>query len=246
MCYNIAYIEKRAERVASHYGASFKPEKQPLQFFHQSGFVHPEVYVITQEEPQWIQPYHWGLMPAWCKTEEQAREISNHTLNAMCETVFEKPSFRASIRSRRCLVIVSGFYEWHSSGKKKFPFYIHHGSRSFFSMGGIYDHWVNSSTGQILRTFSILTTPANRLLAQIHNSKKRMPLIFQEPVEKQWINPNYLKEEIEALMQPLPDGELKAYSISRRITDRTQNSNTVQVMEPFVYEELQGFGLNEQ
>lgn len=244
MCYNIAYIEKRAERIAAHYGASFKPEDRQLQFFHVNGFVHPQVYVITQEEPQYIQPYTWGLIPAWCKDEKQAEEMSNHTLNAMCETVFEKPSFRSSISKKRGLVIVSGFYEWHTIGKKKFPFYIHHKSREFFSMGGIYEHWLNKATGELHHTFSIITTPANRLLSVIHNSKMRMPLIFQERDEKRWIENNLSKDEITSLMKPLPDGELHAYCISKRITDRTQNSNSEEVMEPFVYEELKGLNLN--
>lgn len=244
MCYNIAYIEKRAERITAHYGASFKPEDKQLRFFHVSGFVHPPVYVITQEEPQWIQPYEWGLIPAWCRDEKQAAEMSNHTLNAMSETVFEKPSFRSSIQKKRCLVIVSGFYEWHTIGKKKFPFYIHHRSKDFFSMGGIYEHWLNKSTGEVHRTFSIITTPANKMLSAIHNSKKRMPLIFSENDELQWINKNLSKEEISSLMKPLPDGELKAYSISKRITDRRQNSNSQEVMESFVYEELSGLKLN--
>lgn len=244
MCYNIAYIEKRAERLSAHYGAFFKPEDQQLKFFHVSGFIHPQVYVITQEEPQWIQAYEWGLIPAWCKDEKQAEEISNHTLNAMCETIFEKPSFRASIRKKRCLVIVSGFYEWHTLGKKKFPFYIHHKSGEFFSMGGIYEHWLNKTTGELHRTFSIITTPANRLLSVIHNSKMRMPLIFTKKDEKQWINHDLSKEKITSLMKPLPDGELKAYSVSRRITNRKLNSNTEEVMEPLDYTELQGLNFN--
>lgn len=244
MCYNIAYIEKRAERVAAHYGADFKPEDRQLQFFHASGFVHPQVFVIAQEEPQWIQPYRWGLIPAWCKDEKQAAETSNHTLNAMCETVFEKPSFRSSIFKKRCLVIVSGFYEWHTLGNQKFPFYIHHQNRPFFSMGGIYERWHNKATGELLHTFSIITTQANNLLSKIHNSKMRMPLIFRRNVELQWLNQNLTKEEIISLMKPLPDGELRAYSISKRITDRNQNSNTEQVMEPFVYEELASLNID--
>lgn len=243
MCYNIAYLEKRAERLEARYGASFKPQQKQLLFYHVSGFVHPQVYVITQEEPQFIQQYQWGLIPAWCKDEKQASEMSNHTLNAMCETVFEKPSFRSSILKRRCLVLVSGFYEWHTLGKKKFPFYVHHQNQNIMSLGGIYEHWVNKATGEMLRTFSIITTPANGLLSKIHNAKKRMPLILDEKDELMWISPHLNKEEIISLMKPLPDNALEAYPVSGRITDRKQNSNVPEVMTPFSYSELKNFYL---
>lgn len=241
MCYNISYLEKRAERVAKHYGAAFDPQSRQLQFFSVSGFVHPQLFVVTQEEPARIQPYTWGLIPAWCKDEEQAQQMMGRTLNAVGETAFEKPSFRVSIARKRCLVIASGFYEWHTLNNKKYPFYIYMKNSPFFSMGGIYEHWTNKLTGELLHTFSVITTPANKLLTRIHNSKKRMPLILQQENEKLWINPGLEKEEVKALMQPLPDGILAAHSISKLITDRRKNSNVPEVQEPHEYEELKVF-----
>ena len=63
MCYNVAYIEKRSERVAKHYGAAFKPEDRTPEFFTVSGFAHPELFVVTAGEPSLIQCYQWGLIP---------------------------------------------------------------------------------------------------------------------------------------------------------------------------------------
>jgi putative SOS response-associated peptidase YedK len=238
MCYNLAYIEKRTERVEAHYGATFTEQDPSIHYYHASGFSHPRFYIITQEEPQTIQPYYWGLIPAWCRDEQQAMHLRHHTLNAMCETVFSKPSFRPSIFKKRCLVIVSGFYEWHTIGKKKYPFYIHRPGQSFFSMGGLYEHWTNRQTGEMLRTFSIITTPANELLSAIHNSHKRMPLILTYAAEKQWLDRTLSREDVMQLMRPLPDGELEAYPVAK--FSPGQNNNTPAAMRPHPYAELNG------
>ncbi len=238
MCYNVAYIEKRSERVAKHYGAAFKPEDRTPEFFTVSGFSHPELFVVTAGEPSLIQCYQWGLIPAWCKDEQQALEMRDHTLNAKAETVFEKPSFRNSITTKRCLVIVSGFYEWHTLNKKKYPFFIGLRDHDFFSLGGLYEHWANPDTGELHHTFSVITVDANPLMARIHNSKKRMPLIIPEHLEKEWLNTNLPKPDVQQLMLPFDDAGMKAYSISRRITDRHLNPNVPEVMAPFEYPEL--------
>ena len=237
MCYNVAYIEKRAERVAKHYGADFKPESPELELFHANGFAHPQLFIITTEEPQWIQPYNWGLIPKWCKDEEQAKQISAQTLNAKAETVFEKNSFR-SIANKRCLIIVSGFYEWHTIGKKKYPYYISLNEQPFFSMGGLYENWLDKSTGEIKNTFSIITVPANPMMEKIHNSKKRMPFILPADKEKTWIKKDLPKEKIQQLMIPFDETQMQAHAISKLITDRTRNSNVPEVMEKSEYAEL--------
>lgn len=238
MCYNVSYIEKRAERVSKHYGIPFSERMPALQLFHVSGFIHPLLPVITCGEPETIQPYRWGLIPAWCKNGEQAKEISLQTLNARGETVFEKPSFRSSIIKKRCLVIVNGFYEWYTAGRNKYPFYIHMKDRPFFSLGGIYENWVDKETAEVFNSFSIITTDANPLMAKIHNSKKRMPLIIPVAYEKQWIDPALERKEIEALIIPDQQDHFEAWSISKRITDRHQPGNVPEVMQPFSYPEL--------
>lgn len=238
MCYNVAYMEKRAERVAKHYDATFQSEIEFSEKFVVSGFTHPDLFVITSEEPQNIKPYRWGLIPKWCKDEKQAAEISLQTLNAKAETVFEKPSFRNSIAHKRCIVIVNGFYEWRTEGKIKYPYYIHLKEQDFFSLGGIYENWANKTTGELINTFSIITVDANPLMQKIHNLKKRMPFIIPIAKEKEWLKSDLTKEEIQLLMKSFDENKMEAYTISKRITDRTQDNNVPEVMQPFEYPEL--------
>lgn len=238
MCYNVSYMEKRAERVAKHYDATFQSEMDFKEQYAVSGFTHPDLLVITSEEPQFIQPYRWGLIPLWCKDEQQAAQISAQTLNAKAETVFEKPSFRNSINSKRCIVIVNGFYEWRTEGKKKYPYYIHLKEQEFFSLGGIYENWLNKNTGEAVNSFSIITVEANLLMQKIHNTKKRMPLIIPVEKEKEWIKNGLAKNEIQQLLLPFDENKMEAYTISKLITDRNRNSNVPEVLQRFEYPEL--------
>lgn len=138
----------------------------------------------------------WGLIPFWEKTAEKANEIRKLTYNAKADTVFEKPSFREPIKKHRCLVPSTGFFEWHhNSDGTKMPYFIRLKDGDIFSMAGIYDEWRNPETGKILRTFSILTTEANQLLAKMHNAKKRMPVILSAANKLYWLQPNLSKEE---------------------------------------------------
>ncbi|WP_421830908.1 SOS response-associated peptidase [Larkinella sp.] len=159
--------------------------------------------MITQKNPQEIQLFQWGLLPAWV-TEDKAAELSNMTLNAREDTIFEKPSFRDSIGSKRCLLLIDGFYEWRHEGKQKIPYYITVTDQKPFALGCIYSVWKNQPT------FSIVTTKANPLMEYIHNTKKRMPLILSREEERRWLDPDLTKAEIRELMQPLDDGLMRA------------------------------------
>ena len=81
-------------------------------------------------------------------------------------------------KSKRCIIPVKGFYEWQHVGNDKIPWYIYHSENEILSLAGIYDDWTETTTGEIFTTFSIVTTEANDLMAEIHNSGKRMPVIL--------------------------------------------------------------------
>ncbi|MBM9499693.1 SOS response-associated peptidase [Leptospira sp. 201903071] len=215
-----------------------EPENfQPI--FHENAFRHRPRPVITGDNPKLIQNFVWGLIPSWTKTEVSAKEIQEYTPNARSETVFEKPSFRGVIRSRRCLVPSTGFFEWQDFKGKKYPYFIFLKDQEIFSLAGIWDSWKNPVSGEIVNSFSILTTDANPLMARIHNSKKRMPLILPKEGEEAWIDPE-LKEEkdIRALFKIFPEEKMDAYTISKLITSRNENSNVREVSKEFIFSEL--------
>ena len=204
MCFNIR-INKDPEYIKGRFRARF----EPVDWFQKqttiNGFTFPKTPVIAHNKPDVIQPFTWGLIPFWAKDNT----IQQYTLNAKIETLAEKPSFKNSI-NKRCLVIADGFYEWQwldPKGKKKQKYLITLPNDELFAFGGIWSEWVNKATGEILNTYTIVTTQANELMSEIHNSKKRMPVILTPENESDWLKGADTKEfekiKIELIANPL-------------------------------------------
>ncbi|RYY72277.1 MAG: SOS response-associated peptidase [Chitinophagaceae bacterium] len=258
MCYHYSLTADKFE-ISTRYSLE-DPETIALMneydiVYHNDGFGHRPMPVITADEPNKIQLYEWGLIPHWFKPKEgavdakgnkltalqQARAFSNQTLNAIGETVFEKPSFRNYIGKKRCLVPANGIYEWHHlDAKTKIPHYIYLKSKEIFSFGGIYSHWTDPETGEIIKTFSILTNPATPLMARIHNSKLRQPFILERNSEGTWVDSELKKDDVRDMILPLSDEHFTAHTISKLITSRKESSNTPEVMVPYDYEGFAG------
>jgi putative SOS response-associated peptidase YedK len=202
-----------------------------------SGFSFPLMPVVIAAPTAEIRLLRWGLIPSWTHDSEQAGQMRPLTLNARSESVFEKPSFRKSVFSRRCLVPSDGFFEWQTVGDKKIPWFVTAKEPGLFSFGGIWDQWENPG-GEPEITFSILTTEANPLMAEIHNSKKRMPLILPPEVEYNWLDPSFPADQIKKLMVPFPESALKAWTISNLITAKGANPNTPDVKKPFSWSQV--------
>ncbi|MFV8366195.1 SOS response-associated peptidase [Flavobacterium sp. XS1P27] len=152
-----------------------------------NGFSYPNLPVIIDDKPNIISTnFTWGLIPSWAKDDE----IRKNTLNARIETVEEKPSFKNSINDR-CLVIVTGYFEWHwndSKGKEKEKYIINSQEDEIFCLAGLYSNWENKATGELLHTYTILTTEADKTMQYVHNHKKRMPVMLKKIDEKKWLN----------------------------------------------------------
>ena len=99
--------------------------------------------------------------------------------------------------NQRCLIPTNGFYEWQTIGKQKNPHFIKMETSEIFAFGGIWEEWVDTQTGEIIQTFSIITTEANSLMAEIHNTKKRQPLILPKESESMWLNENLNNSQIQ-------------------------------------------------
>jgi putative SOS response-associated peptidase YedK len=140
------------------------------------------------------------------------------TLNARSETVFNLPSFKTSIHTKRCLLPATGYFEFHHCDKTVTPYYIFLKDEEIFSLGGIYEFWQNPLTKETTQTFTILTVTANELCAQIHNGGKnpfRMPLIISRENEDQWLNPSLKTIDIQQFFLPFPAQRMDAYPISK-------------------------------
>lgn len=169
--------------------------------------------VISSDHPDVLSYYRWGLIPVWAKD----MSIGNKMINAKAETISEKPSFKNPYNKKRCLILADSFYEWQKE-TTRFPFRILKRDERPFAMAGIWDAWYNKE-GEEIRSFSIITTIANELLAPIHH---RMPVILDKEAGHLWLS-SLNGEEVAHLLQPYSADDMKAYRISKKVNSPLNN-----------------------
>jgi putative SOS response-associated peptidase YedK len=234
MCFTVN-VNIIKEELENRFGATLiDPDNyRPSYYYHAFGL--PDLPAICSEAPDSIKLLKWGLIPSWVKTDEDADLIRFKTFNARSETIQQKPSFSSSLKMMRCIIPVSGYFEWQHIGREKIPWYIYSADNEILTLAGLYNKWTSSSTGEVLDTFSIVTTDANDLTAEIHNSGKRMPVILDRNSESLWLNLSVDESEVLNLCKPAPSGILAAHTIGPLINDRTANRNRVEVIQPYNY-----------
>jgi putative SOS response-associated peptidase YedK len=169
-----------------------------------------------------LDPLRWGLIPYWSQDPKGGRK----PINAKCETARTLPMFRDAYRRRRCIVPVDGFFEWKAikGQRAKQPYAIAMKDGSPFGIGGLWENWKEPSSGEWIRTFTIITTNANELVAEIHD---RMPLILAP-----WDYARWRSEEPDPyeLMRTFPSGPMRIWPISTRV-NKPENDDP-SVIEP--------------
>lgn len=242
MCYNIQYMEAKAKKLAERYANVLPDNFEPnltlsdLSTYHiVSGFDFPLLPIIKSDG---IFLYEWGLIPNWVQDEKAASAIQVNTLNARSETVFEKPSFKQSIVTQRCLLPVHGFFESQDFNHEKYPHFIKLKSQEIFSLACIFEIWKDLKHQRLRNTFSILTTPANQMMEKIHNIKKRMPLILKKEDESKWINSSTTKDEMLNLFKPYDETDMESRTVSKLANNPNINRNIPSITASVHYPEL--------
>ncbi|MGD9874663.1 MAG: SOS response-associated peptidase [Kiritimatiellia bacterium] len=155
---------------------------------------------------------HWGLIPAWSGGPGKWKPL----INARAETLNEKPSFRAALRTKRCLIPADGFYEWPGGGAKKQPVYIRLKNSGIFAFAGLWDEWQDREGGLILSSV-IITTRPNKLIAPLHD---RMPVILRPEYFEQWLSQNLIPEkEVGQMLGPLSSKEMQMHTVSAKVNN---------------------------
>lgn len=180
MCYRVK-LESSYEEIEAR--AMAKMNERAMNLFRVSqeflGFDRPRLPVVTNENPSEVQMYVWGLIPHWADPDKFQVK---YTLNARSEGIHNTSSFK-DYTENRCLIFVNGFYEYQwldDEGKRKQKYYIYSADEQLLAFAGI---WTRE-------TFTILTKPAVGLVAKIHNSKMRSPIILDPMFEREWLEGN--------------------------------------------------------
>jgi putative SOS response-associated peptidase YedK len=176
-----------------------------------------DVVTIMRNGTAHLDLLRWGLIPAWTKDASRGSGV----INARAETLAEKPSFKRLLRTRRCLVVADGFYEWKQEHGGKTPMYITLKDQEPFAFAGLWDSW-RDPEGQPLRTCTIITTEPNELMASIHN---RMPVILPQQAIEQWLDPEQNDNQaLLSLLKPYPADAMAARPVSRKVNNPKYDS----------------------
>lgn len=213
-----------------------------------SGFdysLYPVLKSVHENEIV-LDSMEWGFLPAYIDTREKAKKFRLGykkdngmwqapylTLNAKGEELLEPNKiFRDAALHRRCLVLSSGFYEWRHvfpiserTGKpvktaEKYPYHITLKGKEYFYMAGVWQPWKDKETGEYIETFAVITTAANSLMAQIHNTRLRMPVILSDDLASEWLLGNPDEERIkEIATSQIETNCMEAVSIAKNFRE---------------------------
>lgn len=223
MCGRIEYVVHSKSELEGHYGVRFVEGHTERGVINARYNIPPTAItpVLAEEHPDAIVYGHWGYRPSWAKEPAEAKEV----INARAETLFEKPYFKSSILTRRCLIPVTGFFEWKREGMKKTP-YRFHMNGEIFSLGGIYIE-VADMNGVVMPHYAIITTGPNAVMEEIHD---RMPVIIDAVHEKSWIDESLDEYAIAEFCKPNPTELLQRYEISSRVNN--PRNDTPEILTP--------------
>jgi len=164
-----------------------------------------------QAEDRELAYLRWGLIPAWAEDPS----IGDRLANARSETAATKPSFRRAFRSRRCLVIADGFFEWQRTNGRKQPYFVGLQNERPFGLAGLWERWEKGA--EPVESCTILTTDANDLMQPIH---ERMPVIIPPGQYDLWLDPRCQDtEKLAKLLRSFPSEVMLAYPVSTLVNN---------------------------
>ena len=198
-------------KLAEHFDLPEEPEFEPRYNIAPTQQVGIVRQTPTRREftPREFVHVGWGLIPSWAADAK----IGASLINARAESLIEKPSFKESFRTRRCLVPADGFYEWKKAGKSRQPFCFTLCDDSLFAFAGLWDSW-KAPDGNIVESCSIITTAPNTLCAEVHD---RMPVILDPAGYDTWLSPLSDVERLSGLLQPFHPEKMQSYPVSSAV-----------------------------
>lgn len=178
--------------------------------------------IVRHADENWLENLHWGLVPFWAADIS----IGNKMINARCESVSRKPSFRNAFKKRRCLIPADGFYEWQGERGRKQPLFITLPDKSPFAFAGLWETWRSKDDPEFTyKSCTIITAPASHALRGIHH---RMPAILRKEAYSPWLDPqNQNGATLEAILKDRIHTEFVSHPVSKQVNSSANNDPSV-------------------
>jgi len=202
----------------------------PLEFTDRYNVAPTQTAPVVRAQPQAggreAVFMRWGLIPSWAKDEK----IGNSLINARAEGIESKPAFRVAFRQRRCIVPVSGFYEWEKLGARRQPHYVTSAGDEPLALAGLWESWQSAEDGTV-ESFTVITTTPNEMMARLHD---RMPVILDAADFGAWLDPaSQDAARTAALLRPYPAELMVSRPVSTRVNSpRNEGPECLAVFEP--------------
>lgn len=242
MCYSTSLRKTEQQikdRLRGELGVEFGVNLKYTPYYHLNGFTHGNLYIIKMDEPDYIYPATWGLVPDKGVHNPDVFWKKSNTLNARAESIFEKSSYKESANEKRCLILSDGFYEPHQENGVSIPYFCYQPSKIFpegdlFLFAGLYNELDTD-----LFSATIITTEANDFFAKIHNKKKRMPLVLAYDLYQDWLDKGLNQMQLNELMASgFTNRNFKAHPVSRDLYKKGIDTNKPYIIEPVQRETL--------
>lgn len=199
-------------------------------------WIGMQSYVITDAQPEYYQQMVFGLTPSWAAKKlylfnaraEGKLNDTNDTNYKGEMGIFNMPSFRQAIQKRRCIIPVDYFVEGSQKNKLNEPFLIRRKDQEATILAGIWEEWVDQATGEIMKSYSILTTAAANLLQQIQHH--RSPLKLNDEEIDIWLNPASNKEDINKILYPHDFSDSEALRIDPIIKSKVNDPDVIRFL----------------
>ena len=174
------FLDAEGNIIAYTFRVPATPERSRKRF-NIAPTQEAPVVRIDRDGNREIAMLRWGLVPFWAKD----LKVGTSMINARSEGIEAKPAFREAVKSRRCIVPATGFFEWQGDrpGRKQ-PFAITVPETPVFAFAGLWERWKPAESGEPVETFTIVTTDANEAVARIHD---RMPVILPLDAVDTWL-----------------------------------------------------------
>ncbi|MCC9169168.1 SOS response-associated peptidase [Pontibacter harenae] len=221
MCGRYSIISRNRESKGSVRAARLLQQAEAENRFNAA--PSQSLPVITSDAPDELRFLSWGMLPHWARE----KGYKHKSINARAETLTEKPMFRELVNRRRCLVPADGFYEWRTTAVGKQPYRFLLKDEGLFCFAGLWDEWADTETGEVIRSYTLITTQPNELMRPIHD---RMPVLLHPDKEALWLSDARADEHILSLLSPYPSSEMKAYPVSKLVNSPARD--TPAVLEP--------------
>ena len=182
--------------------------------------------VIEHDSKRVLEQMRWGLVPNWWN--KPLKELRLATFNARAETVAEKPFFRAAFKRTRCLIPASGYYEWHTAGKEKQPYYFTRRDGQVLTFAGLWSEWTNPETGKPQNFCTMIITEPNKFVAGVHD---RMPIILEEKQFDAWLDDSAIPTTMVNMLKPAGERVRECHPFSKRVNSSRADSDDATLIE---------------